>query len=104
MRKKIAVFTLTGIMCAGLLCGCGGESGQEQEGMKSSNEGAGEGAAEGGVDLSNIYSGELERNVTIRVLENDTAIEQGYFQELIDAFNEKYADYGIVAVDANMEQ
>lgn len=55
-------------------------------------------------DLSNIYSGELEQNITIRVLENDTAIEQGYLQELLDAFNEKYEEYGIVAVDANMDQ
>lgn len=54
--------------------------------------------------LTSIYNGELEQNVTIRVLENDTAIEQGYFAELIAAFNEKYKEYGIVAVDANMDQ
>ena len=30
------------------------------------------------------FDGELERNVTIRVLENDTAISQGYFDELLD--------------------
>ena len=40
----------------------------------------------------------------IRVLENDTAISKGYFKELIDAFNEKYKDKGIEAVDANMDQ
>lgn len=55
-------------------------------------------------ELTSIYNGELERNVTLRVLENDTAIEQGYFDELITAFNEKYKEYGIVAVDANMDQ
>ncbi len=48
------------------------------------------------------FTGELERNVTIRILENDTAKQQGYLKELLDAFNEKYADYGIEAVDANM--
>jgi len=53
---------------------------------------------------STLFQGELERNVTIRVLENDTAIERGYFKELINAFNEKYKEYGIVAVDANMDQ
>lgn len=53
---------------------------------------------------STVFTGELETNVTIRVLENDTAISKGYFEELIQAFNEKYADYGIVAVDANMDQ
>lgn len=92
-KTRIAALALTGILCAGMLGGCG-------EGQTA--DGGSEGAA--AADLSNIYSGELERDVTIRVLENDTAIEQGYFQELIDAFNEKYAEYGIVAVDANMDQ
>ncbi len=50
------------------------------------------------------FTGELERNVTLRILENDTAKEKGYFRELLDAFNEAYASYGIVAVDANMDQ
>lgn len=50
------------------------------------------------------FTGELEQNVTIRVLENDTAIKQGYLAELLKAFNEAYAEYGIVAVDANMDE
>lgn len=50
------------------------------------------------------FTGELEHNVTLRILENDTAKEKGYFQELLDAFNKAYAEYGIVAVDANMDQ
>ncbi len=50
------------------------------------------------------FTGELEHNVVLRILENDTAKETGYFQELLDAFNEAYAPYGIVAVDANMDQ
>lgn len=50
------------------------------------------------------FTGELEHNVTLRILENDTAKEKGYFRELLDAFNEAYAEYGIVAVDANMDQ
>ena len=50
------------------------------------------------------FTGELERNVTLRILENDTAKEQGYLKELLDAFNEEYAEYGIKAVDANMDQ
>lgn len=48
------------------------------------------------------FEGELERNVEIKVLENDTAIKQGYLDELIEAFNEEYKEYGITAVDANM--
>ncbi len=50
------------------------------------------------------FTGEIERNVTLRVLENDTAIKQGYLSELISAFNEKYKEYGVKAVDANMDQ
>ena len=50
------------------------------------------------------FTGELERNVILRILENDTAKEKGYFKELLDAFNAAYAPYGIVAVDANMDQ
>lgn len=50
------------------------------------------------------FTGELERNVTLRILENDTAKEQGYLKELLDAFNEEYKEYGIKAVDANMDQ
>ena len=102
MKKKSIALVMAGMMCTGLLGGCGGNGesqtsggeGQTQAGAKATTAKA----------LNNIYSGELEHDVTIRVLENDTAIEQGYFQELIDAFNAQYAEYGIVAVDANMDQ
>ena len=102
MKKKSIALVMAGLMCTGVLGGCGGNGesqtsggeGQTQAGAKATTSEA----------LSNIYSGELEHDVTIRVLENDTAIEQGYFQELIDAFNAQYAEYGIVAVDANMDQ
>ena len=50
------------------------------------------------------FTGELEKNAVIRVLENDTAIKQGYLSELLEAFNEEYKEYGIVARDANMDQ
>ncbi len=62
------------------------------------------GRADGGQQAADKFNGELERNVTLRILENDTAKEQGYLKELLDAFNEKYAEYGIKAVDANMDQ
>ncbi len=57
-----------------------------------------------GADGNDKFTGEIERNVTLRILENDTAKEQGYLEELLNAFNEKYAEYGIKAVDANMDQ
>ena len=100
MMKRILCLVFTGIMCLGLISGCGKKEGGDLPQNVSTGE---EGAAQG-ADLSAIYSGELEQNVTIRVLENDTAIAEGYFQELINAFNEEYAEYGIVAVDANMDQ
>ncbi len=59
---------------------------------------------EDGGEMQVKFTGEPERNVTLRILENDTAKEKGYLQELLDAFNEAYAPYGIVAVDANMDQ
>lgn len=50
------------------------------------------------------FTGELESGAVLCVLENDTAIKQGYFAELLSAFNAEYAAYGITAVDANMDQ
>lgn len=50
-------------------------------------------------------SGEdASEEITLRILENDTAKEKGYLDELISAFNEAYADQGICAVDANMDE
>lgn len=42
--------------------------------------------------------------IVIRILENDTAKKEGYLQELLDAFNAEYADKGIQAVDADMDE
>ena len=80
------------VMGMSLLMGCGGND-ETQTGTESA-----------GQNVNGVFNGELEENVTIRVLENDTAISKGYFEELIKAFNEEYADKGITAVDANMDQ
>lgn len=103
--KRIGSMILAGAMVIGLLAGCG-ETGTEAEPNSSETSGSVEEDGENGeaAQLKGIYSGELEHDVTIRVLENDTAIAEGYFQELMDAFNEKYKEYGIVVVDANMDQ
>ena len=79
------VFTITG---------CSDSRSTKKVTKKSSSSGTG----------SSLFTGKLENNVKIQVLENDTAISKGYFKELIDAFNEKYKDKGIEAVDANMDQ
>ena len=41
-------------------------------------------AAEGSIK----FTGEIERNATLHILENDTAKELGYLDQLISAFNE----------------
>lgn len=58
----------------------------------------------GGSAGSEKFTGVLERNVTLHILENNTAKEQGYLKELLDSFNERYKEYGIRAVDANIDQ
>ncbi|MDR2505179.1 MAG: hypothetical protein LBD16_03640 [Oscillospiraceae bacterium] len=43
------------------------------------------------------FVGDIEPNAKVMVLENDTAIELGYVEQLISAFNEAYKDYGVKA-------
>ena len=43
-----------------------------------------------------------DEEIVIQVLENDTAKQEGYLDELLRAFNEAYADKNIKAVDANL--
>ncbi len=104
MKRKLGLFLIL-VLCIGIMAGCGDKESSKPDDKIQENEPEITGSsAESDNYLKNIYSGELEHNVTIRVLENDTAIELGYLDELIAAFNEKYAEYGIVAEDANMDQ
>lgn len=91
--KRFVCLILVALLSVGLLAGCTSTDTPVEKDTSTEDNA-----------LKSIYNGELERNVTLRVLENDTAIEQGYFKQLIDAFNEKYKEYGIVAVDANMDE
>lgn len=54
---------------------------------------------------NNRFTGDLEseRGAVIKVMDNGTAIEKGITEDLLAAFNEEYAEYGISAVDANMD-
>lgn len=47
---------------------------------------------------------EEDKEIVIRVLENDTAKKEGYLDYLLAAFNEKYKDQNVRAVDANMDE
>lgn len=76
-------FILGALMVTGLsLAACGKETAGSQETKKSVST----------------------ETVTIRVLENDTAKKEGYFEALLNAFNEAYKDKGIVAIDADMDE
>ncbi len=50
------------------------------------------------------FTGELEQGAVVKVLENDTAVELGYVEALIAAFNEAYKDQGISAERMNIDQ
>lgn len=76
MKKRVRLGTavvLSVVTAAGLL-GCGQES----------------------------ESANADEKIVIQVLENDTAKEIGYMDELLTAFNETYEDENIVAVDAKL--
>ena len=103
MKRKFVV--PLGAAIAAILVSCGGT---EQPSLPSQpNETGGNSElvdADENTPVFSVFNGELERNIKIQVLENDTAKELGYLDELLDAFNEKYAEYGIEAVDANIDQ
>ena len=52
----------------------------------------------------NVNEANNGETIIIRILENDTAKQKGYLDELLAAFNEAYKDKGIQAVDANMDE
>ena len=91
MKRWIAVILC---LCLGLLWGCGSEEAETPE-----------------VDTSDLYQqvmarfdGKLEQGAVVKVLENDTAVELGYVDQLITAFNEAYKDQGISAERMNIDQ
>lgn len=103
MKKKSIALLLAAAFSVGIFTGCG-ESGENIQNAENASAASDTADTAGTSVASAVFDGELETNVTIQVLENDTAISKGYFAQLIEAFNEAYAEYGIVAVDANMDQ
>lgn len=90
-------------------CGGGGDSaGTTQPPAGTQNPApAATPAGESGGDTggnNNSAGGTPDAPITLHVLENDTAKAEGYLDALLKAFNEAYADQGIVAVDANMDE
>ena len=92
--KKTLSLLLTLALLLSLLAGC---SGGDAENAKP--------------DQSELYEqvmarfdGKLEEGAVVKVLENDTAVELGYVDELIEAFNEAFKDKGISAERMNVDQ
>ena len=105
MNKKKVLF----VVAAGLLASCSttpdASSTVSQSGASSeTSQAAGVVDATADMAIFDRFDGPLEENITLQVLENDTAKELGYLDDLLDAFNEEYAEYGITAVDANIDQ
>lgn len=92
MKKWISVI-LAAAMALMLLAAC---------------DGSGTGDQTDGSDLYDQvmarFDGELEQGAVVQVLENDTAVELGYVDQLIEAFNQAYADQGISAERMNIDQ
>ena len=89
MKRIAALVMALALVFALAACGSGRE---EQQG----------GTANDGIMAK--FSGELEQGAVVKVLENDTAVELGYVEALINAFNEAYADQGISAERMNTDQ
>ena len=87
--KRIAALVMA-LALVFALAACG--SGREEQGGSTSD------------GIMAKFSGELEQGAVVKVLENDTAVELGYVEALINAFNEAYADQGISAERMNTDQ
>lgn len=94
MKRRMIALVLTTALMGSMVSGCGAADTAQEKTVDEETETG---------QTNGVFTGELEKNVTIQVLENDTAISKGYFKELIEAFNEAYKDEGIQAVDANMD-
>ena len=89
MKRRMIALVLTTALMGSMVSGCGAADTAQEKTVDEETETG---------QTNGVFTGELEKNVTIQVLENDTAISKGYFKELIEAFNEAYKDEGIQAI------
>ena len=92
--KKVLSVLLTLVMVLAMFSGCNGDKPDSTTG-----------------NVSDLYEqvmarfdGKLEEGAVVKVLENDTAVELGYVDQLIAAFNEAFKDKGISAERMNIDQ
>ena len=96
MKTSRIVAAILTILLSLSLIACGGEKKPENSNSVGNNELYDQ--------VMSRFTGELEKGSVVKVLENDTAIELGYVEELIAAFNEAYKDKGISAERMNIDQ
>lgn len=111
MKKKFLALVLVAAMTMTLFTGCGKEGtadGTKDGTTTTPTAGAVEGGETKGSEnyqkVMSRFTGVLEQGAVVKVLENDTAIELGYVDQLIEAFNKAYADKGISAERMNVDQ
>lgn len=95
--RKFLMAVLVALLALPVAFAGGGKEKGAQEGV----------AAEGGKLYDKVmarFDGKLEKGAVVKVLENDTAIELGYVENLIDAFNKAYKSKGIQAERMNIDQ
>lgn len=93
MMKKLLCCAIALALLLTALAGCGRESAPAENG-----------ASDVYASVMARFDGKLEEGTVLKVLENDTAIELGYVDALIEAFNEAYRDKGISAERMNVDQ
>ena len=101
MRKSHTIYAALALLA---LASCGPTTGNSSTNPGGTTPGEEITEANSDMPVFDRFEGELERNITLQILENDTAKSLGYLDELLNAFNEEYAEYGIKAVDANIDQ
>ncbi len=97
--KRIAAVVLILGLIAGMT-GCQKDNGSDTKvpDVQKSDNNPGQ-----GVDFTGNINPTGE-TITLRVLENDTAKKEGYFEKLLEAFNAAYAEANVVAIDADMDE
>ena len=70
MKRRMIALVLTTALMGSMVSGCGAADTAQEKTVDEETETG---------QTNGVFTGELEKNVTIQVLENDTAISKGYF-------------------------